>query len=355
MRYHSVLILFLINQSILAQDFSGSKVIDSLEDNKFYIVGQLHCNLANNIIEKELLLGLNSKYGVQYNIIEYGHSVALLINEYLNSGQDSFLKYINPHANFSLVKAIKTFNDSLSTDNKIKFYGLDFEGRFEGKFTRHAIQHIVNQTKLSPLSQLFYLMRSIIDAKPPQMQNKIENLRLFLAKNNGECRSLLKDYFLDLLLIANAQYKFSPNRDGTMVDNFYRLYRELLLTNSDPRFFASFGTGHINPSNKRGIAMRLLKDESSPVNQKVSVIGVQYINSGFYKASVEKQTDGNLSYICDNSISDIKQLFEFNQSHSITYISKKTLNLLNCKRDISTFSGLFLIQNYGEAPFCYWQ
>lgn len=355
MRYLSVFILIVIQQSILAQDFSGRKVIDSLEDNKFYFVGQLHCNLANNIIERELLLGLNGKYGVQYNIIEYGHSVALLINEYLKSGQDSFLKYINPNANFSLIKAIKTFNDSLSTNKKIKFYGLDFEGRFEGKFTRYAIKHIVNQTKLSPSSQLFLYMRSIIEAKPPQMENKLEKLRFFITENSLECRSLLKDYFLDLLLIANAQYNFSPYRDKAMVDNFHKLYNELLITNNDPRFFASFGTGHINPSNKRGIAMRLLKDESSPVNQKVSVIGVQYFNSSFYKASIEKQTDGNLSYLCKNSISDIKKLVEFNQSQSVSYISKKSLSLLNCNKDITTFSGLLFIQNYGEAPYCFWQ
>lgn len=355
MRYLSVFVLFVMQQSTLAQDFSSKKVIDSLEDKKFYFVGQLHCNLANNIIERELLLGLNSKYCVQYNLIEYGHSVAFLINEYLKSGQDSFLKYINPNANFSLVKGIKKFNDSLSTNKKIKFYGLDFEGRFEGKFTRYAINHIVNQTQLSPSSQLFQYMRSIIDAKPTQMQSQLQNLRFFLAKNTVECRSSLKDYFLDLLLIANAQYDFSPKRDGAMVDNFYRLYSELLITNRDPRFFASFGTGHINPSNKRGIAMRLLKDELSLVFQAVSIIGVQYINSSFYKAVDKKRSDGNLSYLCKNSISDIKQLVEFNQSQSITYISKKALSVLNCNKDISTFSGLLFIQNYGEAPYCFWQ
>ena len=65
-----------------AQYFSGNDVADSIGKNKFYFVGQLHCNQANVIIEKELLFSLNSKYGVQYDILEFAHSIAFLINEY---------------------------------------------------------------------------------------------------------------------------------------------------------------------------------------------------------------------------------------------------------------------------------
>lgn len=355
MRYLLVFILIVMQQFVIAQNFSRENLIDSLEDSKIYFIGQLHCNLANNVLERELLIGLNRKYGVQYNILEYGHSVAFLINEYLKSSQDSFLKYINPSANFSFIKSIKCFNDSLTADKRIKFYGLDFEGRFEGKFTRQAISCIANHIKLSSASKLFEFMQAIINTKPQHMQKQLENLRVYLEKNYAECRSLLKDYFLDLLLIANAQYEFSPKRDGAMVDNFYRLYSELLLTNSDPRFFASFGIGHINPSNRRGIAMRLLNDELSPVNKKVSIIGVQYINSFFLNQGATKPSHGSLSFLCRNSNSVIKELIGLRQTQSISFISKKSLGLLNCDKDISTFSGLLIIQNYREAPHCFWQ
>lgn len=74
MRYLLTIFLFVLYQSVLSQDFSGKKIIDSLEDTKFYFVGQLHCNLANNIIEKQFFFGLNQKYGVQYPRIQSLHS-----------------------------------------------------------------------------------------------------------------------------------------------------------------------------------------------------------------------------------------------------------------------------------------
>lgn len=355
MRYLLTIFLFVLYQTVLSQDFSGKRIIDSLEDSKFYFVGQLHCNLANNIIEEDLFFGLNQKYGVQYNILEYSHSIAFIINEYLKSGQDSFLIKIHPSANFSFIKAVKSFNDSLSDDKKVKFYGLDFEGRLEGRLTRYAIQLITNKLNLSSNSQLFQLLQSIISAHQQHMAKNLENLRVFLTEHDNECRELLKDYFLDVLLIANAQYSFSPKRDGAMVDNFKRLYSELLLTNSNPRFFASFGTGHIDPSNRRGIAIKLLNDEYSPVRQNVSVIGVQYINSQFFNSRAAKITDGSLNFLCRNPIDKLKELIEFKQSQSISFISKKSLSSLNCDKNISIFSGLLVIQNYGEAQHCSWQ
>lgn len=355
MRYLLTIFLFVLYQTVLSQDFSGKRIIDSLEDTKFYFVGQLHCNFANSIIEKQLFFGLNQKYGVQYNIIEYSHSVAFLINEYLKSGQDSFLTKIHPSANFSFIKAVKSFNDSLSDHKKVKFYGLDFEGRVEGRLTRYAIQLIANKLNLSSNSQLFQLLQSIINGNPKEMGKNLNNLQFFLVEHDKECRESLKDYFLDVLLIANAQYAFSPKRDGAMVDNFKRLYSELLLTNSNPRFFASFGTGHIDPSNRSGIAMTLLREEFSPVRQNVSVIGVQYINSQFFNSRAAKITDGSLSFLCRNPIDKLKELIDFKQSQSISFISKMSLSSLKCDKNISTFSGLLVIQNYGEAPHCSWQ
>lgn len=355
MRYLLTIFLFVLYQTVLSQDFSVKRIIDSLEDTKFYFVGQLHCNLANSIIEKQLFFGLNQKYGVQYNIIEYSHSVAFLINEYLKSGQDSFLTKIHPSANFSFIKAVKSFNDSLSDHKKVKFYGLDFEGRVEGRLTRYAIQLIANKLNLSSNSQLFQLLQSIINGNPKEMGKNLNNLQFFLAEHDKECRESLKDYFLDVLLIANAQYAFSPKRDGAMVDNFKRLYSELLLTNSNPRFFASFGTGHIDPSNRSGIAMTLLREEFSPVRQNVSVIGVQYINSQFFNSRAAKIIDGSLSFLCRNPIDKLKELIDFKQSQSISFISKMSLSSLKCDKNISAFSGLLVIQNYGEAPHCSWQ
>ena len=67
-------------------------------------------------------------------------------------------------------------------------------------------------------------------------------------------------------------------------------------TGALPLFFASFGTGHINPENRNGIAMKLLQDEKSPVRNSVQIIGVQYFNCKFDKDTVAKLSEASLNF-----------------------------------------------------------
>ncbi len=152
---------------VQGQDSFANKEYDSLLSSAagnlnqadFYFVGQAHGNQTNIIIERDLLLSLNLKFNVRYYVLEYGQSLAFLLNQYLETGQDSILSFINSKGNFDLVKTIKDFNDTVPDLRKIKFFGVDFENRLDGKWTKKAIEIISDKIKLAnnhPLKILLY-------------------------------------------------------------------------------------------------------------------------------------------------------------------------------------------------------
>lgn len=355
MRYLPVVLCSIVLTKSDAQYFSADNVIDSIGKTKFYFFGQLHGNQANILLEKECLFALTKKYGVQYDILEYAHSIAFLFNMYLQTGQDSFLTFINANAKFSFIKTIKAYNDTIGKNKKIRFYGLDFENRRDGKYTRKAMAIILQQTKLPKEEWLFSLLYDMVNSSAEELEEKLKKLSAYLYKNDSKRRALLNVSFIDVLLIANAQYDFSPNRDGPMFDNFKRLYNELLGNGSTPLFFASFGTGHINPSNNRGLARRLSEGSGSPVFKQVSIVGVQYFNCLFLKDSVVNSSNGSVNLMCKNAASEILSFTHPNGKEAITFISKEKLNRLKCNKAIHAFSGLFAIQNFKAAIFGDWE
>ncbi|MGH2644843.1 MAG: hypothetical protein ACRDE2_12895, partial [Chitinophagaceae bacterium] len=258
-----------------------SSVADNLKDNDFFIVGQLHDNMANTLIEKDILFSLDKRFGVRYDILEYAESAAFLLNQYLNTGNDSLLLIINPKAGFNFIASVKKFNDTTHL-RKIKFYGLDFEDRNNGRDTKKALEIILKDTGIRVNHPLNGFLERIINCPSNQMEKSITKLKNYINSNQSKCRGLLSKYYIPVLLIANAKYHFVLKRSKFMFDNFQLLYNELSREKSPLKFLCSFGMGHIMPNNKNSFSMRLLISSYSPVKGSVAIIGIQYYNCSFY-------------------------------------------------------------------------
>ena len=330
-----------------AQNIVLAEWFEKLEPKQFYFVGQGHNNEANGIIEKEFLFALNKKYNVRYHILEYNHSVAFLLNQYLQNGEDALLTFIHPEAGFSFIRAVKAYNDLLPVDRKICFYGLDFENRQDGRYTRKAITLIQQQLNLLSTATLWRLLQDIIDSSPSGMQKALGELKVWLNKNESTARNLLKEYYTDLLLITHAQYHFSPRRDEAMFDNFHRLYQELVKTEALPSFFGSFGIGHVNPKNSKSIAMRLMNNESSVIRNKVSITGMHYFNCAFGKNTPVKPTYGNLDFLCNKTTLEHLAAGE----KLIGWLSVDQLLKLNCSKAIKGLDGVIIVRNFNSSEF----
>ncbi len=355
MRYLFSFLICIIRLCSSSQSNLGVDIVSSLPNSQVYFVGQLHNNEANTIIETELLLSLNAKFNVQYEVLEYSHSVAFLVNRYLSTGNEFFLKFIHPDAKFEYVKNIKAYNDGIDANKRIRFYGVDFENRQNGKFTKKALAIILDDLNISTSQALALLLRDIVECQFKDLERNLIKLKSYLKENEQLCRSLLDKYYVDVLLITNAQFNFSSRRDTAMVSNFLRLYQELSKNGKDPKFFASFGTGHINPRNNNGIVMQLMKDNQSPVKNNVCVIGVQYLNCLFSKENVHKTTDGSLSFLCKSATVEIMASIHDTNSKRIEFLPKSKLNLAHCNAAIQLLSGMILVYNYGSTSFGMWE
>ena len=355
LQYYLVLLFCVISLSLNGQSKFWSDIANRLPKSKFYFVGQGHNNEANTIIEKELLFSLNAKYHVQYDILENAHSAAFLINQYLQTGKEIFLKSIDSTASFNFIKAVKAYNDTISKNKRIRFYGIDFEGRQNGRIAQKAIEIIFHELKLPESETLHSLLRSIVDCQPKDIESNLLKLKFYLEDNNYKSRALLGKYYVDVLLIANAQFNFSPRRDGAMVANFKRLYDELIRNGEYPSFFASFGTAHINPENNNGIAIKLMNDVRSPIKDSVCIIGIQYFNCLFGKENKSKTTFGSLDFMCQNS--DIEKLagLQDRKNKLITFLQKEEFNMSDCNKKIRQLSGLILAYNFSATSFWLWE
>lgn len=330
----------------------GDFVVDKLEKSRFYFIGQAHNNKANSILEEEMLLALHLKYNVSYDILEYSHSFAFILNQYLRTGSDSLLTFINPNATFNFIKSVKAFNDNRKPENKIIFYGIDFENRQDGRFTKKAISIVLQQIELKNADSLASLLQTIVHCSAKDLNKNIQALKYYLLANEEKCRSALGEYYLDINLIAHAAFNFSPKRDRSMINSFNILFNELRRNGEAEKavFFASFGIGHINPNNKNGIASFLKNDENSPVRNSVSIIGIQYFNCQFQEG-ILKPSYGVLNFLCTKS--SIKSIISYQNTNteSIIYFPKTDFDKIKCNTSINQLSGLFIISNFGSSEF----
>ncbi len=329
---------------------------NQLPKKKVYFVGQGHYNQANTIIEKELLFALNKKYKLRYAILEYGHSIAFLLNQYLESGVDSLLKWVHPEAPFTYIRAIKKYNDSVEASQKIRFYGIDFENRNDGKYTRKAIEWISDKLQLPEAEPLAILLQQTATAATPaDLKNALKLLKTWMNKEEARARKQLSEFYTDLLLMVNAQFDFSPRRDDAMFQNFTLLYQELVKIDTSPSFLASFGTGHINPNNKNGIAMQLMLESTSVVHNDVAIIGVQYYRCYFGKENVYKTTFGSLDFLCNKSIVENLQYAKELNKKAIRWIPNQELQKFGCKGIMEKMDGMLIMTGYEAAIFGEWQ
>lgn len=351
-----ILFFSLVCNTLYAQHNVVAQAVNKLEKSQFYFVGQGHNNKANIIIEQELLFALNQKFGVRYDILEYAHSAAVIINQYLKTGDRSLLNSINASANFSFIRAVKKYNDTTTSEQKIKFYGLDFEDRNQGKYVKKAFEIIKQETDLPQNNVLTSLINDLTNSTYQNLAEQLQNIKYHLAENETEARRLLGAHYLDALLISNAQFFNAANRDKAMLANFKSLYNELDRNELRPSFFASFGYVHLNPKNRRGLALKLMKSSKSPVRNNVCLIGIQYFNCQFnHKRKVNKRATGNLNYTCRYSLNNIQSDLQSNQNESIQFLTYNEIDQLNCNQSNDYFSGLFIVQNFGRARFWTWE
>lgn len=112
-------------------NLSSFQVLDSIADhNRFIFTGEDHrVEKFNTVLEMKMMQYLNTK-GYQYYLMEAGWISAWMVNRYILDGDSAAEQILSTYysANFfELFKGLKTTNDALSPEKKIRAVGLDIE------------------------------------------------------------------------------------------------------------------------------------------------------------------------------------------------------------------------------------
>lgn len=351
-------ILTLAQPSVFPADSAAHfarHITENLPAAKAYFIGQLHNNKANTLLEKELLFALNRQRGLRYDLLEYSHSAAFILNQYLDTGQDSLLALFHlKGAPFSFVRAVKAHNDAIPANRRIRFYGLDFEGR-GGRLTQTGLR-LLGQSLADTTSHLFSLLKAGWQASEKELPRHLSKMQAWLQKHPEEAQGALKDKYLDLWLIVNAQYGWSPRRDKPMYNNFRFLYQQLLEKDGvPPTFFGSFGTGHVNPGNTDGITVLMQAHKNSPARDSVIVLGAQYLDCHFFSDDNRMPSSGNLDLLCNeaNTASLVKYIPT--TGPALRFLAAKDIQQTPCGKRIKGLFGIVIIERFKATPYYFWE
>ena len=350
---------FVFSTNIIAQPrvpadssrFFVKSIVTSLPDAEVYFIGQLHGNEANNIMEKEFLFLLNEQRKINYDLLEYSHSTAVIINEYLQTGNDSLLASVDKEAGFKFIRSIKAFNDSVGASRRIKFYGIDFEGRDGGRHINKAMSIILRE--VDQARPVYKHLKACEVSDSASMKKNLQRLKKYLEDSAQLSRKALGTRYIDACLIANAQFGFSPNRDYNMYKNFKFLYEELSRQSSTvPRFLASFGMGHIDPRYPNGIVSLVSTERDSPVQSRVTVIGVHYVNCRFMKQQKLYRSHGILGFVCKKKMLPVQKQTTADRPQ-FRYMTPAEYNF--CHVSVNKLAGIILIENFKGTSYWTWE
>lgn len=286
----SLIILFLCLKDIGVKQYmvSNNKFdLISVDNYEVFLTGETHTMAKSKAFKKEFFSYLNKNAGVKIIIEETGFCSGLLINRYLQTGNEKDLDFYMQQLKGSMAynnekyefyKWLYEYNLQLEEEDKITIYGIDIE--YQPSTAISGISTLIDRKKVVPQS----LEQAI---KYVDKNNNEASLYLKMAYDNN--KEDCKEYFGDnFILFENCIKNLYSNetgndmRDKVMMDNFSFIYS----LNKDEKFFGQLGSEHIyqdyiNSDHKSSDEVRfgtLLNSNNSPVKNKVYSLLCVYKN-----------------------------------------------------------------------------
>jgi hypothetical protein len=308
--------------------FKSFKLLNPyLKDNVVFFTGEAHGMVINYELQVKFLEYFNAKAGVRYFLQEYSHSYAILLNKYLETGDESILKRLYEPTkgtagwskqSYEMWKKVYDYNCSLPKDKKITIVGIDIEHQFQNA--------VWGMYYLLPDKEPPYDIKPLIDDLKNLYGNKIDvssndvlafskKLKDSIHQYSKEYEAYLGDSLFDFQMIndniLNADEAYAANhngidmqdfneiRDKKMYENFLRVYSHL----PKGKYFGQFGASHVMQGTQdyTNWLASLMNKPGSPVEKKVLSIvyaykDCQYMarsNGGYSVRSFSSYNDGD--------------------------------------------------------------
>jgi hypothetical protein len=252
------------------------------------LLGEAHGVSGNHNIFYQIVEFLVKERGIRYIVLERSYGDAYLLNIYLRTGDEKFLKY-DPSWSEEMresYRKIYLLNLNLLEERKIKILGVDGIRSISSVVT--SLQDLMPKDVVPPKSIFIFidsLKRIQTPIKPPrpfssdqerlkEIENNIVALANEIQSNEKEYRAYFGSNFTHVdQIISNKASLRKENRNSDMYENFLKLVSDFKIKES---LFGFFGSTHVYRQSRGNFTDLLNKDLNSPFKNRASVIGIEY-------------------------------------------------------------------------------
>ena len=296
--YNPELVSYLLNNRSQSSD-----IIDK-DKYELFVSGEYHATQKNFDIQMDIIKNLSKNSDLKYIVAEDGMGNALLINQYLQTGDVSNLNTVfknlkgtfgcNNEA-YEFYKNLYEFNKELPNNKKLTYLGIDIEhqsGVALSCFKNIALKNsMLGNEKLETLFTDFDQDRTneefILDLEA--VYNDVNNNPNMYSEKLGEEFWIFKFLLRNILNTYKCNgikddLQWSSLREKSMVENFYEIYNHF----PKGKYYGQWGLEHaylnlfkseFHPEGELCLAAALNNSEDSPVKNKVCSMAIIYFDS----------------------------------------------------------------------------
>ena len=285
-----ITILFLYLKDIeVKQYMSKNNKFDliNLDNYEVFLTGEIHTMAKSDEFKKTFFSYLNKNAGVKNIIEEVGFCSGLLLNRYLQTGNEEDLNFYMEQLKgtmayneekYEFFKWLCEYNLQLDEEDRITIFGIDIE--HQPLTAIKGISTLIDTNKEIPQS-----LEQAINYVKENNQIAIIYLNKAYKENKKDCKEYFGENFIIFEnCIKNLYRKETENdtRDKVMMENFSFIYS----LNKDEKFFGQLGSEHIYQDYINSDYMSrddvrfgtLLNKNNSPVKDKVYSLLCVYRN-----------------------------------------------------------------------------
>lgn len=243
---HSGLNRVLMDTSMVHEGFD---MLDSVVGQKRIVfTGEDHTyNVSNNVLKFKLITYLYEQ-GFRYFVIEFGHGIGYLANQYVTTGDEEVWRILNagkpanePNYLSELLQPLKEFNSGKDPEDQVKIIGADLT-RYP-IFSLRAMALIIQQSKCEEELAKFYEDITVVASARPNIDRlgfagRLDDLETFDIQEGFKSyrnrlfelsvRNLLQDFYSDTLQFSLSlgdkyeDFKFLADEIQTTLDWYKR-------------------------------------------------------------------------------------------------------------------------------------
>lgn len=273
-------------------EFRGLSLMDSdLYENEIFFAGENHGSVKSMEMNMYLLKYFVEKGNIKYILYEGGYCTGELLNNYLETGDENILTFIQDAfsgtsvytmEHYNLLKHIYNYNLTLSEDKKLKFVGVDIEHR--PNVAIRYIRSLIPDKEINDeeVREFIDILKSI----PKQNYNSIlVDAIEIMNKNQEAIRVYFGEKFFNIFLaIRNLSISNSQQvREKYIISNFIEQYEYL----PKGKWFGQFGGFHTQQEGAYDVDgykpfASYLDNEYENTKGKVISIQYDYLNGKVY-------------------------------------------------------------------------